>query len=56
MEPFKKIVQRQDAHFKLTQSTSNETSINLSRDISDYLSDTSGAINFTLYSYKKDKY
>ena len=49
MEPFKKIVQRQDAHFKLTQSTSNETSINLSRDISDYLSDTSGAINFTLY-------
>lgn len=49
MESFNKIVQRQDAHFKLSKSTSNETSINLSRDISDYISKESGEVNFTLH-------
>ena len=41
MEGLKKIVSRQDAYFKLSPSTSNETSINLANDIATYISDES---------------
>lgn len=37
MEGLKKIVSRQDAYFKLSPSTSNETSINLANDIATYI-------------------
>ena len=49
MEGLKKIVSRQDAYFKLSPSTSNETSINLANDIATYISDESGEVTFTLY-------
>ena len=40
---------RQDANYKLTPSTSNETSINLPTDISNFLAANSGEITFQLY-------
>ena len=49
MEPLNKIVQRQDAHFKLSKSSSNETSINLSTEISNHLSYESGDITFIIH-------
>ena len=49
MEQLRKIVTRQDANFKLSPSSSNETSINLSKDISALISDESGDVTFTLY-------
>lgn len=44
-----KVVSRQDADFKLSPSTSNETSINLSNDIADLLSYESETLTFKLY-------
>lgn len=49
MEQLRKIVTRQDANFKLSPSSSNETSINLSNEISALISDESGNVTFTLY-------
>lgn len=49
MQQLSKIVTRQDANFKLSPSASNETSINLSKEISDLISDESGDATFTLY-------
>lgn len=49
MEQLSKIVTRQDANFKLSQSPSNETSINLSKEISALISDESGDVTFMLY-------
>lgn len=49
MQQLSKIVTRQDANFKLSPSASNETSINLSKDISALISDESGDVTFTLY-------
>ncbi len=49
MEQLRKIVTRQDANFKLSPSSSNETSINLSKEISALISDESGNVTFTLY-------
>ena len=47
-----KIAARQDAEFKFSPSSSNETSINLSNEISDFISDDSGEVEFQIY--KKD--
>lgn len=49
MEQLSKIVFRQDTNFKLTPSSSNETSINLSNEISDFISNESGEVSFTIY-------
>ena len=49
MQQLSKIVTRQDANFKLSPSASNETSINLSKEISALISDESGDETFTLY-------
>lgn len=49
MEQLSKIVTRQDANFKLSPSPSNETSINLSKEISALISDDSGEVTFMLY-------
>lgn len=49
MEQLSKIVARQDADFKLSPCTSNETSINLSNDISNFISDESGEVSFRIY-------
>lgn len=49
MQQFAKIVARQDANFKLSPSSSNETSINLPKEISTLISDESGEATFTIY-------
>jgi len=49
MEQLSKIVTRQDANFKISPSPSNETSINLSKEISALISDESGEVTFMLY-------
>ena len=49
MQQLSKFVTRQDANFKLSPSASNETSINLSKEISALISDESGDATFTLY-------
>lgn len=49
MKQLSKIVSRQDANFKLSPSSSNETSINLSNEISDFVSDKSGEVSFIIY-------
>lgn len=49
MEQLSKIVTRQDANFKLSPSPSNETSINLSKEISALISDDSGEVTFMIY-------
>lgn len=50
MKQLSKIVSRQDANFKLSPSSSNETSINLSNEISDFVSDKSGEVSFIIYT------
>lgn len=49
MQKLTKIVARQDANFKLSPSSSNETSINLSNEISNLISDESGEVSFRIY-------
>lgn len=49
MQELTKIVARQDANFKLSPSSSNETSINLSNEISNLISDESGEVSFRIY-------
>lgn len=49
MQELTKIVARQDASFKLSPSSSNETSINLSNEISNLISDASGEVSFRIY-------
>lgn len=49
MQRLTKIVARQDANFKLSPSSSNETSINLSNEISNLISDESGEVSFRIY-------
>lgn len=49
MQQLSKIVTRQDANYKLSPSSSNETSINLSKEISALISDESDDVTFTLY-------
>ena len=49
MHQLSKNVTRQDANYKLSPSTSNETSINLSKEISALISDESDDVTFTLY-------
>jgi hypothetical protein len=49
MDILTKIVTRQDACFKTTPSGSNETSINLSHEISAFLADESGDVTFKIY-------
>lgn len=49
MNKVSKIVSRQDVDFKLTPSTSNETSVNLSTEISNFISNESGEVSFRLY-------
>lgn len=49
MEVLTKVVARQDANFKLSPSSSNETSINLANDIAALISDDSGEVTFTIY-------
>lgn len=49
MEELPKAVTRQDANFKLSPSTSNETSINLSNVISNFISDESREVTFKIY-------
>lgn len=49
MQELTKVVQRQDAFYKLSPSSSNETSINLSTEISSFISDESGEVTFTIY-------
>lgn len=49
MQELTKIVARQDANFKLSPSSSNETSINLSNEISNLISDDSGEVSFRIY-------
>ena len=49
MEQLMKVVARQDANFKLSPSSSNETSINLSNEISNLISDESGEVSFKIY-------
>lgn len=44
-----KTVKRQDANYKFTRSSSKETSINLSIEISDYISPVSGEVTLLLY-------
>ena len=48
MDQLRKIVTRQDANFKLSPSSSNETSINLSKEISALISDESGNVTLTI--------
>ena len=49
MQKLTKVVSRQDANFKLSPSSSNETSINLSKEISAFISDESGDVTFNIY-------
>lgn len=49
MEQLRKIVQRQDAFLKLSPSSSNETSINLSTEVSNLIALESGNVTFRLY-------
>lgn len=49
MQELTKSVSRQDANFKLSPSSSNETSINLSKEISALISDESCDVTFTIY-------
>lgn len=49
MESLSKIVSRQDAQFKLSPSTSNETSINLPTDISELIGSKSSDVTFKIY-------
>ena len=49
MEQLRKIVQRQDAFLKLSPSSSNETSINLSTEVSNLIAIESGNVTFRLY-------
>lgn len=49
MKDLKKIATRQDSYFKLSPSLSNETSINLSNEISTFISDESREVTFTIY-------
>lgn len=49
MKELTKVVARQDANFKLSPSSSNETSINLSNEISNLISDESGDVSFKIY-------
>lgn len=49
MQKLTKSVSRQDANFKLSPSSSNETSINLLNEISALISDESGNVSFTIY-------
>lgn len=49
MKQLSKIVSRQDANFKLSPCSSNETSINLSNEIADFISHESGNISFKIY-------
>lgn len=49
MQELKKIVARQDADFKLSPSSSNETSINLSNEISNFISNASGEVRFKIF-------
>lgn len=49
MKQLSKTVARQDASFKLSPSPSRETSINLSHEISDLISDDSGEVSFSIY-------
>lgn len=49
MQELTKIASRQDTYFKLSPSSSNETSINLSNEISSLISDESGEVTFTIY-------
>lgn len=49
MKDLKKIATRQDSYFKLSPSLSNETSINLSNEISTFISDKSREVTFTIY-------
>lgn len=49
MESLSKIVSRQDAQFKLSPSTSNETSINLPTDISELIGLKSSDVTFKIY-------
>lgn len=44
-----KTVKRLDANYKFTRSSSKETSINLSNEISDYISPVSGEVTLVLY-------
>lgn len=44
-----KVISRQDADFKLSPSNSNETSINLSNEIADFLSSESKTLTFKIY-------
>ena len=48
MEELSKRVTRQDANFKLSPCTSNETSINIPNEISDFISKDSGEVTFKL--------
>lgn len=49
MESLSKIVSRQDAQFKLTPCTSNETSINLPTDISELIGAQTANVQFTIH-------
>lgn len=49
MSSLYKIVSRQDANYKLSPSTSNETSINLSKDIAAMIAPQSGPVSFILH-------
>lgn len=49
MKELTKVVARQDANFKLSPSSSNETSINLSNEIANLISDESGDVSFKIY-------
>lgn len=49
MEQLRKMVQRQDAFFKLSPSSSNETSINLSTEVSNLISQESGKVIFRIF-------
>lgn len=49
MKTLSKIVSRQDAQFKLSPCTSNETSINLPSEISELLGDSTGPITFKIF-------
>lgn len=49
MKDLTKIATRQDSYFKLSPSLSNETSINLSNEISTFISDESREVTFTIY-------
>lgn len=49
MNKLYKIVSRQDANYKLSPSTSNETSINLSKDIANLLGNKTSFVSFLIY-------